>query len=95
MRDDRFEWDDQKAATNLKRHHVSFDEACGVFDDADFVDDDDPDPDEIRTCRIGRAGTALLVVVYTEREDRHGRIRIRIISAREATNHEEARYRSP
>ena len=95
MRDDRFEWDNRKATSKLKRHHVSFDEATDVFDVPDFVDDDDPDPDEIRTCRIGRSGSLLPVVGYTEREDRDGNNRTRIISARESASHEEARHLSP
>lgn len=94
MRDASFEWDDRKAAANLKKHEVSFLEAELVFEDLDAVDRDDPDPDEERTVRIGRAGPALLVVVYTEREGRDGISRFRIISAREATSHEETIYRA-
>ena len=94
MRDDRFEWDDRKAAANLKKHGVSFDEARGVFDDARFVERDDPDPDEVRTQIIGRVGKYLLTVIYTERHQRDGSVRQRIITAREATPYEEADYRN-
>jgi uncharacterized protein len=94
MRDNEFEWDDRKAAANLKKHEVSFEQARNVFDDVDSIDRDDPDPDEPRTVRIGRANSMLLVVVYTEREGRDGITRIRIISAREASTHEEATYRN-
>ncbi len=38
-----FEWDEQKAATNLSKHGVSFDEAKTVFDDPLYVDFYDPD----------------------------------------------------
>jgi uncharacterized protein len=63
MRDDSFEWDDRKAAANLKKHEVAFEEARLVFDDPNSVDFDDPDPDEIRTQTIGRSRNSLLVIV--------------------------------
>ena len=94
MRDNLFEWDDRKADSNLKRHKVSFDQARAAFDDPDAIERDDPDPDEVRVKLIGRAGRQLLVIVYTEREGRDGILRNRIISAREATHHEEALYKA-
>jgi uncharacterized protein len=94
MRDQHFEWDDRKAAANLKKHEVSFDEARRAFDDDDAIEREDPDPDEERMVRIGRSGQSLLVVIYTDRTGRDGITRSRIISAREATSHEEALYRA-
>jgi uncharacterized protein len=94
MRDQNFEWDDRKAAANLKKHEVSFGEARPVFSDDDAIERDDADPDEERFIRIGRSGNALLVVIYTERIGRDGITRKRIISAREATSHEETLYRA-
>ena len=87
----RFEWDQNKAATNLKKHRVSFDEATTVFDDslAYIFNDEDHSIDEQREIIIGRSITQRLVVVcFTERvEDL-----IRIISARLATKRERKDY---
>jgi uncharacterized DUF497 family protein len=51
----RFEWDAKKAATNLKKHRVSFDEAITVFRDplAVIVDDEDHSEEECREIIIG------------------------------------------
>jgi uncharacterized protein len=86
----RFEWDDQKAASNLLKHGVSFDEAVSVFGDARALTFSDTDhaefEDRSRTYGVSNK-TRLLVVVHTER--RHG---IRIISARKATRYEKGIY---
>lgn len=87
MRDDRFEWDDAKAASNLRKHRVSFDQAREVFDDPDGQFEIDDDPDEDRWKLTGRSAVGILVVVHVERGTR-----IRIISARGATRREEAGY---
>lgn len=87
MKDDRFEWDDRKAESNRRKHGVSFDEARDVFDDPDYIEEPDDDPDEEGWKRIGRARAEFLVVIYTER----GPL-IRIISARKATRHEQDFY---
>ena len=78
-----FEWDEEKAKDNLKKHRVSFDEATAVFIDAFSITILDSDQlvgeqryIDIGSCESGR----VLVVVYTER----GR-NIRIISCRKAT----------
>ncbi len=50
MRDDRFEWDDRKAAANRRKHDVSFELARRAFDDfraIDWLDVDEPDEDRI------------------------------------------------
>jgi len=85
-----FEWDPQKARLNAKTHRISFDEACTAFRDPLSRTIDDPlhSEDEDRFVLIGRSIQGrLLVVVHTERGDR-----IRIISARLATNRERFRY---
>jgi len=85
-----FEWDTNKAATNLAKHGVSFDEAKTVFDDPLYIDFYDPDhsDDEYRYIMIGMsAQNRLLLVAYTERGDL-----IRLISAREATRVEKKAY---
>lgn len=85
-----FEWDPKKAASNLKDHGISFDEATSVF--ADILAMNMPDPDhsdgEQRFLVLGMSAASRLVVVsYAERPPR-----TRIISARLATKHERRKY---
>lgn len=88
MRNERFEWDDAKAASNEAKHGVTFDEARMVFDDPLAVEETDDAHDELRSVTIGMGSKGrLLVVVSTEREGR-----TRIISAREAERPERRRY---
>jgi len=87
MRDDEFEWDDAKAAENIRDHEVTFETARAAFDDPDSIDRDDPDPDEERFVRLCRLDLRIFVVVWTERDGR-----IRIISARRANRHEQRTY---
>ncbi len=86
----RFEWDDQKAASNLLKHDVSFDEAISVFADVlalTFADTDHfESEDRSRTYGISKRDR-LLVVVHTERRNN-----VRIISARKATRYEKGIY---
>jgi len=85
-----FEWDDQKAASNLLKHGVSFDEAVSVFGDAKALTFSDTDHTEVedRSRTYGVSNQArLLVVIHTER-----RTGIRIISARKATRYEKSIY---
>ena len=85
-----FEWDEAKAKTNFQSHGVSFALAKTVFKDAFGIDrvDDRRDYGEERSVIIGMAeGNVLLLVAYTEREQR-----IRIISARRATQYEQDDY---
>lgn len=86
----RFEWNNEKAASNLAKHRVSFEEAKTVFDDPLYVDFYDPDhsEDEERYLIIGQSNLErLLIVSYTERRDS-----IRLISAREVTRTERETY---
>lgn len=90
MRDDEFEWDDEKAEANYRKHGVAFETATEVFADAFAIEDRDPESDDYGEERFrvtGMGGGALLVVVYAEREER-----IRIISARRATKKEHDDY---
>jgi uncharacterized DUF497 family protein len=85
-----FEWDRDKAEANLSKHGVPFDEAKTVFDDPLYIDFYDPDhsEDEDRYIIVGQSQEhRLLIVSYTEREDK-----IRLISAREATRTEKDAY---
>ena len=87
-----FEWDAEKAASNLSKHGVSFGEAMTVLGDELEVMIPDPvhSDEELRFVSIGLSeGGPLLVVAYTERDQR-----IRIISAREATPKERRQYES-
>ena len=53
MRDDEFEWDDNKAPRNIREHGVTFDLARLAFEtDDDWFEYDDPDPDEARYNRL-------------------------------------------
>ncbi len=85
-----FEWDPRKAATNLRKHGISFTEAGTVFGDelAITVPDPDHSDEEDRFITIGWSNRRrLLMVSHT---DRGGRIRI--ISARELTRNERKVY---
>jgi len=86
----QFEWDPNKAAQNLQKHKVSFEEAATVFRDTLSVTVPDPDHsvEEDRYITIGLSGRMrLLMVAHTERGDR-----IRIISARVLTRKEREQY---
>lgn len=85
-----FDWDEAKAAANLAKHGVGFDEAATVFDDPLYVDFYDPEHsiEERRYLMIGTSRQGrLLIVSYTERSDG-----IRVISARELTSSERKIY---
>jgi uncharacterized protein len=86
----QFEWDQNKAAGNLSKHGVSFEEAVTVFGDplSDTVPDPDHSVEEHRFIIIGSAGSGkILVVAHTD----DGQT-VRIISAREATHGEKQFY---
>lgn len=85
-----FEWDSNKARENIRLHGVTFEEASTVFSDPLAGTQYDPDHSfgearflELGSSKLGR----LLVVCYTERDDR-----IRLISARLATAAERRKY---
>jgi uncharacterized protein len=85
-----FDWDENKAASNLFKHGVSFDEAKTVFDDPLYIDFYDPahSDDEDRYLIVGESNQRrLLIVSYTER----GNL-IRLISARGVTRTEREVY---
>ena len=85
-----YEWDQEKAASNLEKHGVSFDEAITVFNDPLYVDFYDPDHsiEEHRYLIMGQSiAGRLLIVSYTERDDV-----IRLITSREMTASERRAY---
>ncbi|TIW18202.1 MAG: BrnT family toxin, partial [Mesorhizobium sp.] len=67
-----FEWDDDKAASNLAKHGVAFADAKRLFDDihAQYYSDRSMDYEEERFIGIGIVNGLVLTVVYTERGDR-------------------------
>ena len=86
----QFEWDESKAASNERKHGVSFTEAMTVFGDPFSLTAFDPDhsAEEDRFITIGSAATGKLIVVsHTDRGNQ-----IRIISARAATSRERKDY---
>lgn len=84
-----FEWDDDKAASNLVKHGVAFADAARLFDDihALHLIDRSMNHGEERLIGVGMVNGIVLTVVYTERGER-----IRLISARKATRHEQRSY---
>jgi uncharacterized DUF497 family protein len=90
MGDLQFTWDPAKAAANFRKHGVSFEDASTVFRSplAKVLPDPTHSQQEQRSLMLGHsAGGRLLLVVFTERDDR-----IRIISAREASARERCEY---
>lgn len=85
-----FEWDEKKAAANLKKHRISFEEAATVFADplAVIFDDEVHSEEEQREILVGHSTKNRLVLVcFTERAGA-----IRIVSARQATKKESRDY---
>jgi uncharacterized DUF497 family protein len=85
-----YEWDAVKAAANVRKHRITFEEAASVFLDPSALTFWDPDhsEEEDREITIGRSGRQrVLFVAHTARESR-----VRIISARRATRQEERQY---
>jgi len=85
-----FEWDSSKARANLRKHHVTFQEAATVLRDPLAITIFDPDhsQEEDRYITIGTSeGGFALMVAHTDRQDR-----TRIISARALTRAEREAY---
>ena len=85
-----FEWDKAKAAKNIRKHGVSFEEATTAFGDPLSITIPDPDHsiDENRYLLMGESNKGrLLVVAHTEQSDT-----IRIINARPVTPGERKTY---
>jgi len=86
----RVTWDARKAAANLRKHNVSFEEAATALADPLAITGADPDHsvDETRWITFGLSNRCrLLIVAHTDEEDI-----IRIISARAATRPERRLY---
>jgi uncharacterized DUF497 family protein len=91
----QFEWDEIKAAANVRKHGVSFELASTVFNDPRLVTIADLEHSEAeeRWFSVGCAsGGALLSIVYLWSESDHGTTKIRLIMARQATRNEIRHY---
>lgn len=84
-----FEWDSQKAITNLRKHGISFEQACEAFLDPFLIRiEDEIVDDELRERFLGMSTNwKVLYVVYVQRIEK-----FRIISARLATPDERDAY---
>jgi len=89
MRDDHFEWDDEKAADNWLNHGITFETAREAFQDPFAIEwlDRGQNPNEERFAMVGMVQNRLLLVAYTLRGER-----IRIISARKPEANERRKY---
>ena len=86
----KFEWDENKAKSNVVKHGITFSEAVTIFADPYllFTEDSQHSQEEEREWAIGVAENgSLIVVVFTIRDET-----IRIISARKATRNERKQY---
>jgi uncharacterized DUF497 family protein len=83
-----YEWDPEKAQSNVVKHGIRFADAVGVFTDEYAVMVEDPDDEEHRYIALGLDSLfRIVVVVYTWRNHT-----IRLISARKATRKERKQY---
>jgi len=93
-----FEWDPLKAAANLAKHGVSFEEATTVFQDARALDGPDIERSSSEARRLHLDKSILhriLVVAYTMRRHDDEQEAIRLISARRASRKERKAYTRP
>ncbi len=91
----RFDWDVEKARTNMQKHGVSFPLASSVFRDtlAITIYDEDHSDHEERWVTIGQASSGqTLVVIHTFVQLDHASAEIRLISARKADRYEREDY---
>ena len=92
-----FEWDRNKALSNMKKHNVSFEESSSIFKDSNMINlyDDEHSKDEERWISIGISHLGKVIVVsHTFIEFSNESTNIRIISARKANKQEINQYRS-
>ncbi len=90
-----FEWDENKAKSNLRKHKVGFDEAETIFNDPFLITfaDEFHSLEEDRFISIGLSKVnRILLVVHTETSENADVILVRIISCRTATVLEQKSY---
>ena len=84
----QFEWDPEKSRANIRKHGLSFQDAPAVFAGATITFPDDRfDYGEDRFITLGMLAGRVVVVAHTERGER-----VRVISLRKATKHEQEIY---
>ncbi len=92
----QFEWDDEKARTNLRKHGVTFELAASIFFDPrllELADVEHSSPGDERWFGIGLSeNSAILVVIYQWMELDGKNVKVRLISARKATQNEIQSY---
>ncbi|UXE59579.1 MAG: BrnT family toxin [Woronichinia naegeliana WA131] len=82
------EWDNNKAASNLIKHKIDFEDAKNIFLDPNRLEREDKrDYNETRIQVIGIVNQVVLFIVYTKRNGKN-----RIISARRANKNERRQY---
>ena len=93
MNELRFEWDNEKAQSNIEKHNISFEEASTVFTDSNAILFDDPEHslDEERFIMLGFSNQSRMLIVCHCCRGENADI-IRIISARKATKNEQKQY---
>lgn len=85
----KFEWDENKNASNIRKHQIDFNDISELFQRPMLIDyDDGRDYNEERWIGIGLLRNVAVAIVFTER----GKNTIRIISARKATKEERRQY---
>ena len=89
----RFEWNEEKERSNFRKHGIRFTTATRVFEDPDYVMEQDREVDgEERWQTIGRIGDMMVLLVAHTIADEEDDLIYRIISARRATARERRRY---
>lgn len=84
----RFEWDEKKRLSNIRKHGIDFADVPAIFElDTVTVIDDRFEYGETRYQTLGLLKSHVILIVHTESESV-----IRIISARKATTYEEKIY---
>lgn len=91
-----FDWDHQKAKTNIRKHGVTFDRAASIFLDPRILSifDEEHSESEERWITIGIDNSGMLLALcHTYRQEADTSVLIRIFSARKATAHECEQYK--
>ena len=97
---ENFEWDEEKAELNFRKHSVTFDEAASAMEDEEgdrfHVESADPlhsdgEDRSITLASLPARRSLVLIISWTDRSIDDGQI-TRIISARRANKQEKARY---
>ena len=90
-----FEWDNRKAANNIRKHNITFERAATIFRDPNVLsipDEEHSEPEE-RWLTMGLDETGILLVISHSFNVFDAEVwKIRIISARKATTTEETQY---